>query len=83
MPEQIEQDNAAAALGSIRDTSSVGPLTAALQDDDRNVRRAAVRALSQLRTERAINALRSYSDTTDAETTRLIDNALGRRRISL
>ena len=71
------------ALGSIRDSSATPALIGALQDDDRTLRRAAVRALAQIRTDRALDALRSYTDSTDTETQRVIDNALRRRRISL
>lgn len=73
-----ERISAARALGLTQDTSSTAHLVAALEDDDPEVRRAAVNALAELRDPSAIGPLNALLE---REKNRKVPHSLIRRAI--
>jgi HEAT repeat protein len=77
-PESREE--AAEALGEIRDPRAVDPLIGALKDRDHEVREEAVEALGKIGDKRAVEPLNAVLGDPDPKVRRAAENALNRLR---
>ena len=76
-PDAVVRQNAAEALGGIRDKVAVEPLMALLRDDDKRVRERVARALSRLRDPTATEALIAAMKDPERSVRRQVVLALG------